>query len=1141
MNTSKRPVRTAICLIVSLTLLLSIFTNINEVKLTNQKRKTLSPDNMILLRSQQINGKFIEGTRAHNWNIQTLDAVGNVGQDCSLALDSNYYPHISYLDYTNHDLKYAYFDGNEWNIDTIGNSGGDNTLALDSNDYPHICHTLGSGTSHVEYTYYNGNEWNTTYVASNVKTPNHCSSDLDSNDRPHIAYKYSPTDDLKYIYFNGNSWVDVTVDSQGSVGGWNSISMDSYDRPHISYYDTTNEDLRYAYHDGITWHKLTIDSSGSVGKVSSITLDSNDRPYISYYDYTNYDLKLAYFNGSAWNITVVDSDGQVGMDTSIVLDSNERPHITYRDDTNWDLKYAYYNGKDWYNETVDSIGFVGYDTSLALDNNDIPHISYYDNTNKDLKYARLIDRRPNANAGSDLVIDQHQEAMFIGSASTDDFSIASYNWSFIYNGTKINLTGINSTFTFHDAGMYEVTLNVTDTRKNWDTDTMILTVRDITPPEAMATASSTLINQFQTVNFSAISCFDNVGIINYKWSFFYGGIQKTFNTMNFSFTFDIVGEYVVTLDVSDVKANWDRDDVVISVNDITAPIADAGSDIEINQHKSVTFNGSSSTDNIEIVSFIWSFSYDGNEYVNENSIFNFTFHTTGIYIVSLNVSDAMGYWDTDNITVNVRDTTPPIANAGSNISINQGESIMFDGSDSKDNTYITNYNWIFTYDGTPVTFDGMKVNYTFTIAGEYNVLLQVFDAEGNVGTANITVTVNDITPPIAVAEHIGTVNLGTVVLMDGSDSTDNVGLINYTWSFGYNATEIELYNATSSFSFDIPGEYNIALTVMDLAGNRNKTNISIIVLDSEIPKANFTGKTQNIKVGETVNFDGGGSGDNVGIVKWDWYVSGPAGNIDRSGVRMNFTFPENGLYEITLSVSDKQGNSASVTRTVIVDPEDEDVPEDGEISNNASWLSVIGVGLVVVILIVGLVLFFLLRSRNKYSKKDGGDDKKGADEVTDTEIGDKKEDGITVGVNPEEGAVLVENDGLNVSADLIETDVDLFSVESDIKDSESSLSEGISGPPCSQCNELSQYYPEHDCYWCDGCQDYVSPEEESADGIEIEITESAEGSTKEEVDLGIVEIDISSLKLDGSTDVIPERGVRVSSSDLESSRKVDGN
>lgn len=45
------------------------------------------------------------------WDISIVDSAGVVGRWTSLALDSLDYPHISYTDCDNGDLKYSYFDG----------------------------------------------------------------------------------------------------------------------------------------------------------------------------------------------------------------------------------------------------------------------------------------------------------------------------------------------------------------------------------------------------------------------------------------------------------------------------------------------------------------------------------------------------------------------------------------------------------------------------------------------------------------------------------------------------------------------------------------------------------------------------------------------------------------------------------------------------------------------------------------------------------------------------------------------------------------------------------------------------------------------------------------------------------------------
>ena len=51
---------------------------------------------------------------AVDWTRETADSYGNVGEYSSLALDIDGYPHISYYDNSNDDLKYAYKDSLGW-------------------------------------------------------------------------------------------------------------------------------------------------------------------------------------------------------------------------------------------------------------------------------------------------------------------------------------------------------------------------------------------------------------------------------------------------------------------------------------------------------------------------------------------------------------------------------------------------------------------------------------------------------------------------------------------------------------------------------------------------------------------------------------------------------------------------------------------------------------------------------------------------------------------------------------------------------------------------------------------------------------------------------------------------------------------
>jgi len=446
------------------------------------------------------------------------------------------------------------------------------------------------------------------------------------------------------------------------------------------------------------------------------------------------------------------------------------------------------------------------------------------------------DSVPFAYAGPDQVADEDNIVYLDGSQSGDDMAIRNYTWAFEHNDTAFKLYGETASFLFTHPGICLVNLSVTDYGDNTHLDMMQISINDRTPPVPVIPERIT-VNEGDYAVFDASDCFDPEtepgDIADFTWTFTYDGSNITLTGEQVSFRFHIAGSYLVNLNISDPAGNFAIDSLLVQVNDITEPTAVAGEDIVIDQNQEVTLDGSGSSDNSGIVSFIWTFTYEGAKQELHGGKVSFTFDTAGIYTVMLNVTDEEGNSASDIVTITVKDIVGPIAMAGYPQTLDQHSNVIFNGGGSRDNVGIDNYTWKFTYDGGQKILYGMVRSFTFDLAGTYVVTLKVTDAAGNYDTSTLTVTVRDITDPLAVAGDDITVNKYTSVHFNGNKSEDNVAIVTWVWSFAYKGEIQTLNGAETDFFFDVSGSYTINLQVIDETG-LSDTDTLLVTVNEEI-------------------------------------------------------------------------------------------------------------------------------------------------------------------------------------------------------------------------------------------------------------------------------------------------------------------
>src|SRR6056297_2764859 len=277
----------------------------------------------------------------------------------------------------------------------------------------------------------------------------------------------------------------------------------------------------------------------------------------------------------------------------------------------------------------------------------------------------------------------------------------------------------------------------------------------------------------------------------------------------------------------------------------TAPVADAGPDQTVVPGATVRLDGTGSTDvDGNTIAYTWSFvSTPAGSTASLSdpaaAMPTFVVDALGDYVVELVVNDGFEDSAPDAVTISVTNSAP-VADAGTDQTVGEGELVQLDGSGSAD------------VDGDPLTYEWdiadqpldsagaldnrfiVDPSFVVDVPGDYLVQLVVNDGFEDSDPETVAISATN-SRPVADAGPDQTVTEGDTVTVDGSASGDPDGdPLTYVWSIisspaGSTTGIMDADQAVATFTADATGVFVIQLIVNDGFEDSDPDTASITV------------------------------------------------------------------------------------------------------------------------------------------------------------------------------------------------------------------------------------------------------------------------------------------------------------------------
>jgi hypothetical protein len=274
------------------------------------------------------------------------------------------------------------------------------------------------------------------------------------------------------------------------------------------------------------------------------------------------------------------------------------------------------------------------------------------------------------------------------------------------------------------------------------------------------------------------------------------------------------GFYWVNVRVGDQNGGTDETNFTLKVGDTEPPIADAGADATIYEDDFHVFNGTGSTDNIGIINYTWDFGDLKGYGPTPTHIYT----KAGVFLAELTVIDVLGNEDTDTVKITVLNR-PPSANAGAARTVDEGDLVYFDGSNSSDTPSDIDsliFLWDFNEDGDFNDAVGKNVSHMWHEPKSVTVTLRVTDDDGAYSDDSIVVDVNNVAPLVDIEDYYTQEKGSELIIIASYVHPGDLELL-FRWDWENDGIWDTIFTTDNvvNHTWDEEGEYTMVVQVYD--------------------------------------------------------------------------------------------------------------------------------------------------------------------------------------------------------------------------------------------------------------------------------------------------------------------------------------